>query len=143
MNHRTVARIALGYLALFSAQIGFWALFAPRSFYDDFPGLGRMWIAIDGPFNEHFIRDVGALNLALLVLLVATFVLLSRQLLVVSAGAVLAWGVPHAIYHLANTEGIATSDAVLSIGGLIFFALLGFVLLAAASRTEPEATAIG
>ena len=24
-----------------------------------------MWVAVDGPFNEHLVRDVGALNLAL------------------------------------------------------------------------------
>ena len=34
-------------------------------FYDDFPGLGRSWVAADGPYNEHLVRDVGALNLAL------------------------------------------------------------------------------
>ena len=37
----------------------------PRSFYDDFPGAGRTWVAVDGPYNEHLVRDVGGLNLAL------------------------------------------------------------------------------
>ena len=37
----------------------------PRSFYDDFP-LGRGWIAASGgAYNEHLVRDVGALFLAL------------------------------------------------------------------------------
>ncbi len=49
MTYRLWTRIALGYLALVSLQIGLWAQFAPRSFYDDFPGLGRAWVAIDGP----------------------------------------------------------------------------------------------
>ena len=136
MTHRTVARIALAYLTASTAVLGLWALFAPRSFYDDFPGFGRVWIAIDGPYNEHFVRDFGALNLALVVLLAATFILLSRQLLVVSAGAVLAWGVPHVIYHLANLDELDTVDAVLNVGGLAFFALLGLVLLSAAGRSD-------
>ena len=37
----------------------------PAAFYDDFPGLGRMWVAPDGPYNQHLVRDVGELNLAL------------------------------------------------------------------------------
>ncbi len=55
-----LAVIAIGY-----AGVGAWAALAPRSFYDDFPGGGRHWVAVDGPFNEHLVRDVGTLNLAL------------------------------------------------------------------------------
>ena len=44
--------------------VGLQALFTPRSFYDDFP-LGRGWVAMDGPYNQHLVRDVGSLNLAL------------------------------------------------------------------------------
>jgi hypothetical protein len=73
------------YVAFQSGVLGSWALLAPRSFYDDFPGLGRSWIAVDGPFNEHLIRDVGALNLALLVLVVAAAWRPTRELLAVAA----------------------------------------------------------
>jgi len=39
----------------------------PRSFYDDFP-LGRGWIAASGgAYNEHLVRDVGGLFLALVI----------------------------------------------------------------------------
>ena len=65
MTYRRWIRIALGYLAFVSLEVGIWAQFAPRSFYDDFPGLGRAWVRVDGPFNEHLVRDVGGLNLAL------------------------------------------------------------------------------
>jgi len=46
--------------------VGFWALLAPRSFYDDFPGGGRSWVSALPPYNEHLVRDVGGLpsNLA-------------------------------------------------------------------------------
>lgn len=140
MNHRTVARVALGYLTLSTTQLGLWALVAPRSFYDDFPGFGRTWIAIDGPFNEHFVRDFGALNLALAVLLAATFMRPTRDLLYVSAGAVVVWGVPHLVYHLANTDGLDTVDLIASLGGLVLYALLGLVLASAGRRAsvEPE-----
>lgn len=37
MTPRNIIRLALGYLALVSAQLGLWALLAPSSFYSDFP----------------------------------------------------------------------------------------------------------
>ena len=60
---RTVSRVILALLAITSVQLGLWATFAPRSFYEDFPGGGRNWVAVDGPYNEHLVRDFGALNL--------------------------------------------------------------------------------
>jgi hypothetical protein len=65
MNLRT-QRWLLAILSLSAAQAGGWALIARRSFYDSFPGLGRHWIAVTGPYNEHFVRDIGGLYLALL-----------------------------------------------------------------------------
>ena len=63
MQRQRVARIALGLIAVFMAPAGVQAPFAPRSFFDDFP-LGRSWIAHHGDaYNEHLVRDVGALSL--------------------------------------------------------------------------------
>lgn len=127
-------RIALGYLIIVTGQIGVWAVLAPRSFYDGFPGLGRAWVSVDGPFNEHLVRDVGALNLALLVLLVAAWVRLSRELVFLAGVATLAWGIPHAIYHLVNTEGFSASDLALSLTGLVLFAVIGGGLIQLSAR---------
>jgi hypothetical protein len=124
------ARVALGYLAVISTQIGAWAQFAPRSFYDDFPGLGRAWVSVDGPYNEHLVRDVGGLYLGLSVLLVAAMVTLSRALIVTASIAVLVSGVPHLAYHVANRDGLSSSDLAVSLGGLALFAALPVALLA-------------
>ena len=59
--------------------VGFQALFTPRSFYDDFP-IGRGWVAMDGPYNQHLVRDVGSLNLALVVLVFAALIVSTRAL---------------------------------------------------------------
>ena len=53
-------------LAVSAFALGVQAEFTPRAFYDDFP-FGRGWVAMDGRYNEHLIRDFGALNLALVV----------------------------------------------------------------------------
>lgn len=142
MTHTRWFRIALGYLALSSFQIGAWALFAPRSFYDSFPGFGRVWLSVDGPYNEHFIRDFGALNLALVVVLVWAAVTLSRQLVFAAATASLAWGVPHVLYHLFNTDGLSSSDVAASVGGLALFAALP-VLVIVTARTRLVETPAG
>ncbi|SCL35481.1 hypothetical protein GA0070624_5272 [Micromonospora rhizosphaerae] len=57
-----------GLLAVAAAYQGVWAAAFPLSFYNDFPAPGLHWVAALGPYNEHLARDVGALNLALLVL---------------------------------------------------------------------------
>lgn len=138
MTYSRVIRIALGYLALGALQIGVWALLAPQHLYDNFPGFGRAWVKIDGPFNEHLIRDVGALNLAFAVLLIAAAWTLSKRMVITAAIAALVWGVPHFIYHLANTDGFSTSDLVFSLGGLGFAAALpiGIIVLARQHLTE-------
>ena len=138
-NRPLVTRIILAYLALQSLQLGVWALFAPRSFYDGFPGFGRTWVAIDGPYNEHLVRDFGALNLALLVLLGAAAFTLSRQLVIVACIAAMTWGVPHLLYHVFNTDGLSSSDVVANLGGLLIFAVLPVVALIA-SRPASHAS---
>lgn len=122
MTKATWTRIALGYLALVSLQIGVWAQFAPRSFYDDFPGLGRTWVSVDGPYNEHLVRDVGGLYLALAVLVVAAMVTLSRAVVVTACIAVLVSGVPHLVYHVVNRDDLSGSDLAASLAGLALFA---------------------
>lgn len=137
MNARLWTKIALVYLAFQSVQLGLWALLAPKSFYDGFPGFGRAWISIDGPYNEHLVRDVGALNLSLFVLLVAAIITMSRQLVTTAAIASLAWGVPHVIYHLVNTDGYESGlDSAASTGGLVFFAVVAASVLFTGGRLE-------
>ncbi len=142
MTMRTWFRVALGYLTLISLQIGIWALAAPRSFYDDFPGLGRTWVSVDGPYNEHLVRDVGGLYLALAAVTLAAAVSLSRALIITASLAALVTGVPHALYHAANTGDLPTGDAVASLIGLVLSVVIPVVVLAMAigGRGLPVAT---
>src|SRR4029453_9199401 len=104
------ARIALALLFVQGLFVGPWAAAWPRSFYDDFPGGGRAWVAADGPYNEHLVRDFGALNLALTA--VVTVALITGTPAVLRAAA-LAWlvsSVPHLVYHARHLEVYDTSD---------------------------------
>jgi hypothetical protein len=97
------------------AVTGGWAAAFPRSFYDDFPGFGRVWVAVDGPYNEHLVRDVGSLNLALAALLLAAAVRTTPLLVGVAAGANLVNAVPHTVYHLRHMDVFNTTDQVTNV----------------------------
>lgn len=111
-SDRTV-RVLLAIEAAGFAVVGAWALAAPRSFYDSFPGAGRAWVSADGPYNEHLVRDVGALNLAVVAVLLFAAWSLARPLVQAAAVAALVWSVPHLAYHGLHLEGLAsTADRV-------------------------------
>ena len=100
-------------------------------------------MSVDGPFNEHLVRDVGALNLALLVVLVAAAWRLGRELVTVAALAAIVWGAPHLLYHAVNTGGLGGIDLALNLGGLAVFVVLPLSVLIwppdPADRPRPSA----
>ena len=82
--------------------MGAWALFLPRSFHDDFPSAGRGWVSALGPYNGHLLADVGAMYLALGVLLALAAVSSVRELVRASLVAWLVFAVPHFVFHSAT-----------------------------------------
>ena len=127
-------RILLGMLAAASALIGVWAGFAPRSFYDDFPGTGNPWVSPDGPFNEHLVRDVGWLNLALALVALVAAISLARPAVIAAAGAAIVAGVPHLAYHVAHLDLYGTADQIGNAVALSLGPLLGVIVLVLAWR---------
>ncbi len=120
-------RVVLVVLALVAAYVGSWALFGPGSFYGTFPGGSRHWVVVDEPFNEHPVRDVGAMYCALCVLSVAALVRFERAA-VRTAGLVwLVFAVPHLVYHLGELGVYGSLERVLNVvalGGTVFLAAL-------------------
>jgi len=121
--------VVLALWAAVSVQLAIWATFAPRSFYDDYPGFGREWVRVNGPYNEHFVRDFGALNLALAVVTIAALVTLSRPMVVAVAVAWLAWSVPHLVYHLRHLDVFSSGDKVVNVFLLASLPVLAVVIL--------------
>jgi hypothetical protein len=134
-----VLRTVLAVLALANIQVGVWAAFAPRSFYDDFPGGGRSWVAPDGPFNEHLVRDFGAMNLALGLLTIAAVVWLTRALVATAGLAWIAYGVPHLVYHLRHLDVYETGDQVANVVALTLAPVLAGAALALELRRPVRA----
>lgn len=125
-----IVRVVLAVWAVVSVELGIWATLSPRSFYDEFPGFGRQWVRADGPYNEHLVRDFGALNLALAVVTIAALVTFGRPLVIAVAIAWLAWGVPHLVYHLRHLDVYETTDKVLNVASLALLPVLAVVVLA-------------
>ena len=134
---RSAVRIALALLVAQGLIVGIWAAAWPRSFYDDFPGGGRTWVSVDGPYNEHLVRDVGALNLALAVVTLVALIAFTR---VVALAAALGWIVyqaPHLVYHLRHLDLYDTSDKVANVASLVLALVLPIVVLVGARRLRP------
>jgi hypothetical protein len=136
-------RMAAAALALTAALAGGWAAVAPRSFFTSFPLPGRRWISALPAYNEHLIRDVGWLYLALFA--ISAWVVLrprAESFRIVGAGWVV-FGVPHLVFHAEHLDVFSDTDAAGNLLTLGLAVLLGAVLLwpDRSSTETPEATA--
>lgn len=115
-------------------MVGLWALPFPRSFYDTFPGGGLNWADAAGPYNEHYIRDVGALYVGFLVLFLWAA---ARPTGTVVTAVAAAWAVvqlPHLVYHLAHDENLTRSEWLLQGTALAGVFVIAVVLAVAGRR---------
>ena len=125
-------RALLAALAVTAALPGAWATLAPRSFYDDFPGGGRHWVAELPAYSQHLVTDVGAFYLGFALLLAWAAWRPSRELVVPVCTAFALFSALHLAWHSAHLDGFAAVDAVLQTGSLaaVLVASLGAVVLA-------------
>ena len=135
---RLIVRTGLVAGVLISVVSGVWALLWPQHFYDTFPLPGHPWQAFHPAYNEHLVRDFGALNLVLALLFgVAAYtmdVLMVRTALV----GYLVFAVPHLIFHLNHLRGLATVDAVGEVASLSLGVLGPAVLLMLTRQSKPD-----
>jgi hypothetical protein len=128
----------LGVLAAVQGLVGTWALVAPLVFYEGFPLPGHAWVALLPPYNEHLVRDVGALNLALAVVLAGAALRADRATVRLAAIAVLAASVPHTAYHALHLSHFPLADAAAQTAGTVVHLALLVVVLWLSARLEPR-----
>jgi hypothetical protein len=126
---RTWLRIGLLFVAATPLAGGLWAMLLPRAFYEDFALPGSGWVSTLGPYNEHLVRDYGALNLAMAVMLLAAAVLLERHLVQVALIAWLVFEVPHFAFHVGQTHHFSAGSNLAQLSGLALLIVLPLVLL--------------
>jgi hypothetical protein len=115
---KLLLRVALALVAVSALLPGLEGTFGPGSFYAQFP-LGRGWVELLPPYNEHLIRDVGSFYLAFAILFAWAAVTLAAALVVPLC---VAWSVAatlHAIFHVAHLDGFSTGDAIAQTTGLL------------------------
>lgn len=121
-------RVGMWLLGLPQLLLGLYALALPRDFWRDFP-VSRAWVSALGPYNEHLVRDVGALFIAISAVVLFAAGRVERRFAV---GALVAWllfTVPHLVFHALHTDAFDTVDNVLQFAALGFQVALPLVLL--------------
>jgi len=121
--------VILTLLALVGLVVGFWAAVLPESFYSDFPGIRPGWVSLDGPYNEHLVRDVGAMFLALGAVSVGAILVRTTTVARLAGVAWLVFSVPHAIYHLTHLHVFQPLDRVMNAVALPALVLLALVVV--------------
>lgn len=130
-------RFLLVALAFTGAYSGFWAYLAPRQWHASFPGFGRSWLPQLGPYNEHLVKDAGAMFLALMVLSLIALRYVHNDVLVRTAGVVwLTFNVLHLSYHLQHLDMYGRLDQVLNVVTLGLLALASLALLLPVRRRD-------
>ncbi len=133
MNNRWI-RVLLALNAVALIPLALWPLASPQGFYDNFPGGGRHWIDINGPYNEHLLRDFGALNAALLVVVGFAIWKMAPSLVQAAGLALAVYAAPHAIYHLNHLDVYKSGDKVIATAPLVLQVFMGLAIFWLSSR---------
>lgn len=136
LQSRGLIRLGLVLLAIPSIVIATWSLASPRGFYDNFPGAGRHWVSALPPFNEHLLRDFGAANVAIALVLLGAALFCERRLVQVAVVAFFFGTLPHFIYHLTTTDRYSTSDNMWSLGGFVVEIVIAIAVWLLTIRTR-------
>jgi len=114
----------LGLLAVLGAYVEVFTEFLPHRCYMSFPLTGHHWAAGLGPYDEHLIRDVGSMYLALTVASVCAILRRRRESFALVGSAWLVFGVFHLAFHLFHLGMYSTGD---KIGNVVALAVQSFV----------------
>jgi len=134
---RTIVRGGLGILVLVQLGTGLWQLLLPDGFYRDFPT-----VKLAPPFNEHLMRDFGAANVALGIIVLVVAVWFEKRYVVLVLLAYLAFSIPHALFHFTHLHEATHLDVafqVVSLGSAIVLPLIVLALVPRAFRAVPAA----
>ena len=125
-------RTALAIVGTLTLVTGPYVFFLPTLFYDLTPGLSAM-----GPFNLHFIRDVGLAYFASGACLVIAAVTINRSLAI--AGVL--WPFLHAVFHVQIWIGRgspADGVALFNFGAIVLPAVAGAALALALQPVQND-----
>lgn len=130
-------RLLLAVLLLGALSLGIWSYAMPRNWYETFPGFGMRWVVQSGPYNEHLVKDIGSMYLALAVLTAAALWFAGSDATVrITAAAWTTFNALHLVYHLTMLQMYDTRDKVLVVASLGLLLLVSGALLLPLRRRE-------
>lgn len=106
-----LVRFGLVVIAIGQAVGGSWQLFAPRSFYDDFPLSSHPWVSLLPSYNEHLMVDAGAQNLAMGMMVCVAAVLMQPNVVRTVLAGSLVFNALHFGFHATHLAHYPTVDA--------------------------------
>jgi hypothetical protein len=127
------SRSLIALIGLANLLNGLAMIAGPAAWYQAVPGVG-----MTGPFNPHFVVDIGLAYCASGLAMLAPATRLRQAALLAVAGA--AWPALHALFHIIlllshgfpRELGVAFAEAF----GVVFLSLLGLALAAIRARKE-------
>jgi hypothetical protein len=88
MEARSWLRVGVLLLGVGDVAIGAWAYLLPHTFYNNVPT-----VAMDPPFSQHFVTDVGAFFVAQGVVMVAAAIIMEYRLVCVALAGYLTFAI--------------------------------------------------
>jgi hypothetical protein len=125
-------QVGIWFLALVELIVGVVATLTPRVFYDNVPG-----VSLASPYSEHLMRDVGAMNLALAVVIFVAAITMERLIVRTALTAYLVFALPHLLFHVTHHQHYPTTVAITETTGLVAAVLLPVALLALTRGRPP------
>ncbi len=140
MRAPTWLRWAAALLALPQAVTGAWAAFAPRHWYDTFPGFGPLLVAAEPPYNAHLATDAGAGFLATGMMLLVAAATGGWAHLRLALTGFLVFAAAHLLFHAANpAPGLSDAENAVNVAVLTAATAFPALLLWIARPREDQA----
>ncbi|MET9110179.1 hypothetical protein [Streptomyces zhihengii] len=107
-----------------------WGYFAPKTWYETFPGFGDGWLTRLGPYNEHLVADTAAMFLAMTVLTTAALCHpKDNRFAQVTGASWLAFNVLHLLYHVQHLGMYSVWEKVTLVSFLSLLTIVSALLL--------------
>jgi hypothetical protein len=145
MTVLTMRRTMLG-LLIANGLFHIWGYFAPKTWYETFPGFGDGWLTRLGPYNEHLVVDTAAMFLAMTVLtVIALRYVADNRFVQATAASWLAFNTFHMLYHVQHLSMYSTSERIILVGFLALLTIASAALLTPAptSSRDSRRTPVG
>jgi hypothetical protein len=132
MRARSWVRSGLIFLAVGEVVLGGFAYLGPRNFYNDIPT-----VAMDPPFSQHFVSDIGAFFVAQGVMMAAAAIIMEHRLVRAALASYLTFAVLHLAFHASHLAGMPRADAIGLVIALSLDVVVPAAMLIAARPAEP------